>query len=285
MASFGVNPFGGGIRTPGPPMGGRGPARPGPRPMGMGAGTGVGGPNRPTGTAQQPIQAFPMPSPSGPAGGGAPSFVPNASSFGSGPYTGTSNPGGEGPIVANPGNAMVKPGQTSTKSLSTALGNAYNYNLGTQGALLNENENALNLNGLQNTPLYKGNLATTEESIGSNYDQAIANARRNAISAGFGYASPVAQGADTQLRGAEAGEMSRAPGKALLQTVQPTLQAAGIRSNEMSQFNPTNDLSLMEQLVQGNNQSKAGMMQGLMSAISNMGSTAMEMNPGGIFGP
>lgn len=224
------------------------------------------------------------PTPGG-TGFGSPVFssTPSGPSLPSIPGIPASSTGG--PIAVNPGQANALPGNTSNKNLQTVLGNTFNYDLNTQGALLNENEQALNLNNLQNTPLYKSNLATANQATTSAYDQAVANARRSAIGSGFGYASPLEQGGETAIRGKEAAQLASNPATALGETVGPELQAASLRNQEMSQFNPDALLAAWQQLVSGKSAASASLMSGLLGALGQTGTAVVNQNPGGVFGP
>jgi hypothetical protein len=215
-------------------------------------------------------------------GGMPPNMMPpppgGNTAYGSAPFpvlTGTTNPSGGGPITMNPGNYMAQPGNTSSKNLQTVLANTFNNRAGVQGALLNENEQKLDLNNLDQSPLYKTNLEQSRSATGSAYDQAMVNARRSAEASGFGNNSPVLAGAENGIRASAASELAKAPGRALNATVAPELQAAGIRNSEMTQFDPTTSLGIWEDLVKGKSQASAGMLGSLFNAAATIGSAGI----------
>ena len=219
-----------------------------------------------------------------PGAGGIPSGNAPVGGYSSAvPPPGASLGGGSTIASRDPGSAAAQPGNTSNKNLQTVLANLYNQNLGTRGELLGQQLNMLNFNDLMNSPLYKSNLAASNSQTSTAYDQAVANARARANSSGFGYISPMEQGAEAGLRGQEAGALAANPRTALLQTVQPELQAAGMLGNDMNQFNPDALLSTWANLVNQKSQSSSGLMGGLMSALSSMGGQVIQQNPGGVF--
>lgn len=235
-----------------------------------------GGPiSPPTPTKGSPRSMFDVTQPSS-----GPPFSGGGSNVGTAPSTSSS------PSSPNPANLpFADPINTSSNNLQNVLGQTYNWDIANQSNLLNENENALNFDNVTSSPLYKANLTGANESTASAYDQAVTNAKANANSRGFGYASPVEQGAETGIRGQEAGQMGRNPSSALLQTITPLLEAAQIRSGEMSQFSPNPLLSSWAGLAAGKSQSQAALYAALLQALSSTGNTVLQQNPGGVFGP
>lgn len=226
------------------------------------------------GMSPSSLGSGPMPSgPSAPSTSAAPP-MPQASGFGAPPVSsGVLASPGEGAGVG--GNPYAKPGNTSSKNLQNIMAQLFNQDVGTHNNLLNENENALNFDNIPSTPLYHANLTGANEATSSAYDQAIANARASASQRGFGESQPIEQGNETQLRGQEASTMARNPSHALLETVQPILQAAGIRTSEMAQYNPDQIMTIWADLVNKKNAASAGLMSGIAGAYGQIGSSAI----------
>jgi len=80
---------------------------------------------------------------------------------------------------------------------------------------------------VQNSPFYKALLTQGTEATSRAYDTARANTASRAKAAGFGYAQPIAQGAQDQVGSQEAEALARLPGDTMLQAAQPAQQAAG----------------------------------------------------------
>jgi hypothetical protein len=79
---------------------------------------------------------------------------------------------------------------------------------------------------IQQSPFYKALYNTGVESTSSAYDAADAAMKARANAAGFGYAQPVTQGAEGQLRSQEAEALARVPEQATLDTAPLALEAA-----------------------------------------------------------
>lgn len=77
------------------------------------------------------------------------------------------------------------------------------------------------------SPFYKQLLKAGTEGTANAYQSAKANTAARAKTAGFGYAQPVAQGAQDQIGSEEAKAQARVPGEALVQATGPALTAAG----------------------------------------------------------
>lgn len=80
---------------------------------------------------------------------------------------------------------------------------------------------------VEQSPFYKSLLTSGVESTSRAYDGAAANQRQKANASGFGYAQPVAQGADNELRAREATDMAAIPREAAVATAPLSLQASG----------------------------------------------------------
>lgn len=115
------------------------------------------------------------------------------------------------------------------------------------------------------SPLYKSFLTKSREQIGNTYDQAVMDARSNAQSRGFGYASPNERMGEEGIRATEAGTLSAAPSTALQQTVPFTLAATGQNLEEGSQLTSTmnNSQSQLNKLALQQSQNKLGMINSL----------------------
>ncbi|HEV1993070.1 MAG TPA: hypothetical protein VGR03_01955 [Candidatus Acidoferrum sp.] len=68
------------------------------------------------------------------------------------------------------------------------------------------------------SPFYRALKNQAIESTSASYDNERANSRARANASGFGYASPVAAGAENEIGAREAGALARAPEQALLET-------------------------------------------------------------------
>ena len=79
---------------------------------------------------------------------------------------------------------------------------------------------------LRESPLYQSLLTSGTQSTNHSYDDAQAATRMRANASGFGYAQPVAQGADKQLDNQRAAALAQMPNQALQGAVGPQLQAA-----------------------------------------------------------
>lgn len=77
------------------------------------------------------------------------------------------------------------------------------------------------------SPFYKSLLKAGTEGTANAYASAKSNTAARAKTAGFGYAQPVAQGAQDQIGSEEAKAQSRVPGEALTAATAPALAAAG----------------------------------------------------------
>lgn len=86
--------------------------------------------------------------------------------------------------------------------------------------------------GPTSSPLYQSFLTKSRSAIGNSYDNAIINARANASSRGFGYASPNEGEAEAGIRGQEASQLGQAPSTALQETMPYEMEAEGLRLGE-----------------------------------------------------
>lgn len=129
------------------------------------------------------------------------------------------------------------------------------------------------------SPLYKSFLNKSREGISNTYDQAVMNARSNAQSRGFGYASPNEQTGEEGIRATEAGQLSTAPATALQETVPFTLAATGQNLEEGSQLTSTmnQSQSQLNSLAKTQNANHLAMLQ----SLSKLAGTAL----GSVGGP
>lgn len=79
---------------------------------------------------------------------------------------------------------------------------------------------------VEKSPFYKSLLKTGTESTSNQYQTARSNMRGRAKSAGFGYAQPVAQGADASMDNAEAKSLAEVPDRAMSAAAPLSLQAS-----------------------------------------------------------
>src|SRR5262245_36255753 len=89
------------------------------------------------------------------------------------------------------------------------------------------------------TPFYRNEVQLGRASTARASDTATAGTRAAAHSAGYGCEQPIAEAADRSLDAQEASAPADVPRYALSDSANLGLQAAGIRSGEISSLNPS----------------------------------------------
>lgn len=132
-----------------------------------------------------------------------------------------------------------KPGTAETLASQTATGD-----IAERGKLeANVNSDLTDFEGPAGTsPFYRSQVTSGHEGVASGYRDTRSNAKMQARAAGFGYEQPVAEGADEEIGAREASDQSKVERDALTSEAGMKMQAAGIRTGEMSQFNPDSSI-------------------------------------------
>lgn len=125
----------------------------------------------------------------------------------------------DGPI------AECKPGKSDTQKQSEATATA---DQAKEGKLTDTAQGTLSQfeGPVQQSPFYKALLTQGTEATSRAYDTARANTASRAKAAGFGYAQPIAQGAQDQVGAQEASTLAELPQKTMLQAADPAMRAA-----------------------------------------------------------
>lgn len=139
--------------------------------------------------------------------------------------------------------------------------------------LMDENEGFLNFFSGDPTksPLYSAYKTSDTEATASAYDNAVSNMKMRANERGFGYTSPVEAGGEDQIRGEEAAQIGRIPGRALTQTVDEGMKAAGIRAGEAASLNPAAWGGNITELEKAKQARSASLWSSLIGLGSNIG--------------
>lgn len=88
------------------------------------------------------------------------------------------------------------------------------------------------------TPFRRALLQTRQEGFRASSDNLRSKLRQKANMAGFGHATPFAQGADTELEGRLSAEEGRIPAEVELDATAPEFEALGMRSDQAKIYNP-----------------------------------------------
>lgn len=149
--------------------------------------------------------------------------------------------------------------------------------------LIDENEGFLNFFSGDPTksPLYSAYKTSDTEGTAAAYDTAVSNAKMRANERGFGYASPIGQGAETELRGREAADIGRIPGRALLQTIEPSMNAARIKAGESASLNPAAWGGNLTELEKSRQARSSALWASIMQLGGSLGGAAIDKWGGG----
>lgn len=176
------------------------------------------------------------------------------------------------------GGAMAGKSGGSTKNLESTFLDFAKKEEDKKMGLVDKNEGFLNFfsGDPMKSPLYSAYKTSDTESTAHAYDSAVTNMKATAQQRGFGYTSPVEQAGEGEIRGEEAADIGRIPGRALLQTIDPAMKAAGIRAGEASSFNPSSwggDIANLEGAKQARS---ASLFSSLAGLAGNLGGQALD---------
>lgn len=100
------------------------------------------------------------------------------------------------------------------------------------------------------SPYFRSQVTSGHEGVHSGFEDSRVNSRMMGRASGFGYEQPTTMGAEDEINSQEATAHSKVERDALVNEAGMKMQAAGLRTGEMGQFNPDSSIKTAGSLEQ-----------------------------------